>query len=166
MMAALKDWLMTVIAVSVLCAAADSLMPEGGIKKAGRLTCALCVLCVMLSPLAEMRGQSLTQWIENYAHGLDEVRTHLERQTDQTQKNVIEEACAAYISDKAAQLGVLCRVEVDCVRHEEGLWLPKSIRLWGDFDDVTQSRMTELLERQLGVGVDEQSYYGTKEGPA
>lgn len=166
MMAALKDWLMTVIAVSVLCAAADSLMPEGGVKKVGRLACALCVLCVMLSPLAAARGQNLTQWMENYEHELNEMRAQLEDQTGQTQKSVIEEACAAYVSDKAAQLGVQCRVEVDCVRHEEGLWLPQSIRLWGNFDDVNQSRMTELLEQQLGVSVDEQSYYGTKEGPA
>ena len=38
MMAALKDWLMTVIVVSLLCAAADSIMPEGGVKRVGGLS--------------------------------------------------------------------------------------------------------------------------------
>lgn len=156
---------MAVIAVSILCAAADSLMPEGGVKQAGRLACALCMLCVILMPVVKMQGQSLTRWIEDYAAELNEVRTALERQTEQTQKAVIEEYFASYISDKAAEMEVQCRVEVDCVYHDEGIWIPSSICLWGNFDDVAQSQMTGLLERQLGVSIEKQTYYVTKEGP-
>lgn len=162
-MAALKDWLMAVIAVSILCAAVDSLMPEGAVKRVGKLACSLCVLCVTLSPLAAVRGENLTDWLAELAAEGETIRAELEEQTGRTQKTVIEEHCAAYISDKAEELGLNCRVEVDCVPDPEGLWLPESVRLWGEFDDVAQSRMTELLERQLGVAVEKQTYYRTKE---
>jgi len=163
MMGAVRDWLMAVIAVSVLCAAADSIMPEGGVKQVGKLACSLCVLCVTLSPLAAARGEGLTHWLSELTAQGETLRGELEEQTRQTQKVVIEEHCAAYISDKAAELGLNCRVEVDCDANPEGLWLPQNIRLWGEFDDVAQSRLTELLERQLGVAVENQTYYRTKE---
>lgn len=164
MMAAVKGWLMELIAVSILCAAADSLMPEGGVKKIGKLVCSLCVLCVTLSPLAALRGESIAGWMQAWDAELEESRMQLEEQTGQTQKAVIEEYCRAYISDKAAELGLACRVEVDCAYHTDGLWLPESVRLWGAFTDVTQSRLTELLERQLGIAAGDQTYYQTKEG--
>ncbi len=162
-MVALRDWLVSVVAVSVLRAAADSLMPAGGVKKVGKLACTLCVLCVMLAPLAALRGMDLTQWLAGQSGELEQIRTELEQQAGQWQKTVIEENCAAYISDKAAELGVVCRVEVDCVSHTDGLWLPEAVRLWGTFDDVAQSRMSELLERQMGLDATQQSYYQTEE---
>jgi len=165
-MGALKEWLMAVIAISLLCAAADSLMPPGAVKKMGKLVCSLSVLCVTISPLAAVRGETLTDWMEGISGQMDELRAGLEEEAGQNQKAVIEEHCAAYISDKAAELGIVCRVEVDCVSHPDGLWLPACVRLWGEFDDVAQSRLTELLERQLGIPAAEQSYYLTKEeGP-
>lgn len=157
---------MAVIAVSLLCAAADSLMPPGAVKKVGKLVCSLSVLCVTISPLSAMRGASLTDRIEDFSGQIGELRAELEEETGQNQKAVIEEHCAAYISDKAAELGIVCRVEVDCVPHPDGLWLPACVRLWGDFNDVAQSRLTGLLEGQLGIPAAEQSYYLTKEeGP-
>lgn len=161
MMAALKEWLMGVIAVSVLCAAADSLMPGGSVKKVGRFACGLVMLCVMLEPLAALRGSSITGWLEEYAYSIQTEEENLKHQVVHTQKAVIEEYCAAYISDKAAELGVTCRVEVECTYHADGLYLPQCARLWGNFSDVEQSRLTQLLETQLGIPIEEQTYYCT-----
>ena len=56
MMGAVGRWLTAVIAVSLLCAAADALMPQGAVKWAGRLVCALVLMGAVLSPLAELDG--------------------------------------------------------------------------------------------------------------
>jgi len=163
-MEALREWLMGVVVLSVLWAAADSLMPEGGVKKVGKLAGTVAILCVVLEPLAALRDISLTDWTARYREMMDEIRLTLEEQTGRTQKSVIEEHCASYISDKAAQLGVVCRVEVDCAFHADGLWLPERVRLWGKFSDVQRSRMTELLTGQLGVAWEELTFYITGEG--
>ena len=36
MMGAVRGWLLAVIAVSLLCAVADALMPPGGVRRVGR----------------------------------------------------------------------------------------------------------------------------------
>ena len=161
MMEGIRNWLMAVISVSVLIAAAESLMPAGSVKKVGQFVCGLVLLCVLARPLGALRGESLTEWMEEYRMTLERQEEELERQAGQTEKAVIEEYCQAYILDKAEQFGITCRVEIQCARQEEGLWLPRSVQLWGRFEPETQSRLTELLERELGIAVSEQTYYLT-----
>ena len=161
MMEGIRNWLMAVISVSVLIAAAESLMPAGSVKKVGQFVCGLVLLCVLARPLGALRGESLTEWMEEYRLTLERQEEELERQAGQTEKAVIEEYCQAYILDKAKQFGITCRVEIQCARQEEGLWLPRSVQLWGRFEPEAQSRLTELLERELGIAVSEQTYYLT-----
>lgn len=161
MMEGIRNWLMAVISVSVLIAAAESLMPAGSVKKVGQFVCGLVLLCVLARPLGALRGESLTEWMEEYRLTLERQEEELERQAGQTEKAVIEEYCQAYILDKAEQFGITCRVEIQCARQEEGLWLPRSVQLWGRFEPEAQSRLTELLERELGIAVSEQTYYLT-----
>lgn len=161
MMEGIRNWLMAVISVSVLIAAAESLMPAGSVKKVGQFVCGLVLLCVLARPLGALRGESLTEWMEEYRMTLERQEEELERQAGQTEKAVIEEYCQAYILDKAEQFGITCRVEIQCARQEEGLWLPRSVQLWGRFEPEAQSRLTELLERELGIAVSEQTYYLT-----
>ena len=163
MIEGVKSWLTGIIMLCILCAAADSLMPEGAARKAGKLVCSMALVCVMLKPVGALKGVDLTGVIREYSREVEEVQLELERQVSATQKTVIEEQCAAYIADKAAQLGVICRVEVECEPTDEGIWLPARVRLWGGFSDVEQSRMTDFLVRQFGVGVEEQSYFITGE---
>ena len=161
MMEGIRNWLMAVISVSVLIAAAESLMPAGSVKKVGQFVCGLVLLCVLARPLGALRGESLTEWMEEYRMTLERQEEELERRAGQTEKAVIEEYCQAYILDKAEQFGITCRVEIQCARQEEGLWLPRSVQLWGRFEPEAQSRLTELLERELGIAVSEQTYYLT-----
>ena len=161
MMAGVKSWLMAVISVSVLITAADSLMPAGGVKKVGRLACGLVLLCVLSRPLAALRGVELAGYLAEYGQTLRQEEAELERQGNEMRKTVIEDYCAAYILDKAEELGISCRAEVECGRNGEGLYLPKRARLWGKFEPAVQSRLTELLERELGIPASEQTYYLT-----
>ncbi len=163
MMEFLREWLMGIVAASILCAAADSLMPDGGVKRIGKLAGALVILCVTLQPLAQLRGMDLTQLLSQYNQSIRQEEHSLLEQTQRTQKAVMEEHCAAYISDKAAQMGVVCRVEVECELHADGLYLPRRARMWGTFSDVEQSQLTRLLQRELGIPIEEQSYYHAKE---
>ena len=157
----IRDWLMAVITLSVVIAGAQSLMPHGGVRQVGSLVCGLVLLCAFLHPLCALEGGSLVERMESYAFSVGEREEALEYQVEQSRKKVIEEFCAAYIVEQAAQLGLECRAEVDCTVGEDGLWIPEAARLWGDFDDVTQSRLTQLLETELGIVWSAQTYYLT-----
>ena len=158
-MGVLRDWLMTVITVSVIIAGAQSLMPRGGVRQVGQLVCGLVLLCVLARPLCAVSEVSVVEILEEYAEHVRVREGELELQAGQTRKSVIEEYCGTYILDQAAQMGISCEVKVECSMSGDGLWLPHSAELRGDFDAVTQSRLTELLERDLGIPVEEQTYY-------
>ena len=161
MMGQLRDWLMAVITVSVVIAGAKSLMPPGGVRQVGQLVCGLVLLCVLLRPLCAVEGTSVSRFLEEYAHELQTRETELEHQVESGRRSVMEQFCGTYIEEQAAQLGLECRAEVDCVLNADGLWIPQSARLWGEFDDVTRSRLTGLLETELGILPAAQTYYLT-----
>lgn len=161
MMEEIKAWLMAVIALSVVIAGARSLMPIGGVRQVGGLVCGLVLLCTFLRPLCAVEGESIARWVETYTLSVQSREEELEKQVDRGRKAVIEEFCGTYIVEQAAQLGMDCRAEVDCTMSGDGLWVPEAARLWGEFDDVTQSRLTQLLETELGIPRSAQTYYLT-----
>ena len=48
------------------------------------------------------------RWLEEYHLGLEDRTQELERQVDEQMKTIIEQEYAAYIVDKAAELGLTC----------------------------------------------------------
>ena len=106
MMELLRTWMMGVTAAAILCALADRLMPDGPVRRVGRLTMGLVMLAAVLHPLIHLEGASAeapeTDWSAQTAVQIQS----LEEERNQTMKAIIEQEFAAYIVDKAAQLGV------------------------------------------------------------
>ena len=62
-MGAVRGWLLTVIAASLLCALADALMPPGAVKRVGRLVCGLVLLAAILSPAVRLDVAEGERWL-------------------------------------------------------------------------------------------------------
>ena len=152
------QWLLSIVAASVLCAVAEELMPSGSVKQVGKLVCGLVILWVLLAPLKTLGSVLELDWFEEYNMQMAQTKQELELQVETDRKAVIEEKCAAYIVDKAAELGVACTVEVYCRVGEEGLYLPEHVKLTGVFSDVAQSQMTQLLEEEFALASGQQEY--------
>ena len=54
MMAGVQLWLRSVLAVSLLCALADALTPQGGVKRVQRLVCGLVLAAAALGPAVRL----------------------------------------------------------------------------------------------------------------
>lgn len=48
------NWLTGVTAAAILCALANSLMPDGPVRRVGRLACGLAVLAAVLGPVLRL----------------------------------------------------------------------------------------------------------------
>ena len=112
-MTAVRSWLLAVIAVSLMCAAAEALMPPGPGRRVGRLVCGLALLSAVLSPLAGLDLDGGQQWLEDYLSSLDGRTAELEETVNSQMKGIIEGEYAAYIVDKAARLGLTCSARVE-----------------------------------------------------
>lgn len=164
-MGGVRGWLLAVLSASILCALADSLMPAGAVKRVGRLVCGLALMCAVLSPVSGLDLAEGRTWMEDYFLGLEERRSELEQQVNQGTKTVIEEKCAAYIVDKAAQMGLRCTARVSCREDGEGLYLPEQIWVTGALAPEETGRLARIIREDLGVPLEQQVYNSEEELP-
>ena len=165
MMDGVRSWLMALIAASALCALADGLMPAGPVKGVGKVVCAMVLVCAVLSPVARLDLTAGQRWVEDYFNALEWEREELSGQVDEQMKAVIEREYAAYIEDKAAQMGITCAVSVESRMDGDGLWVPDRIRVSGLLSDVEQSRLGQLIRENLGIPPEKQGYTPEGEKP-
>lgn len=164
-MSGVRGWLLAMISAAILCALADCLMPSGPVKRVGKLVCALVLLCAILTPAVQLDLEGSRDWLESWFNDLELREAELEEQVSGDMKVVIEQKCAAYIVDKAAEMGVICTAKVSCRAGEEGLPLPDRAEVTGCFTDTEQSMLTQLICTDLGVPEERQAYYVEEESP-
>ena len=165
MMGAVRSWLLSVIAVSLLCAVADALMPSGAVKRVGRLVCGLVMLGAILSPLAGLDLEESQRWLERYLVSVQTREGELEETVNSQIKVIIERELAAYIVDKAAELGLTCRAQVECSMSEDGLYLPVRTKVIGSMTADVQGKLIQLIASELGVPAQSQIYAEEEEMP-
>lgn len=154
-MGAARGWLLAVISVSLLCSVADALMPPGAVRRVGKLVCGLVLLAAVLSPLREPDLDSGRRWLTDYFSALDRQASELNETVDSQMKSIIERGCAAYIVDKAAQLGLTCSVRVECRAGEDGLYLPVRADVSGTLSEDGRTQLLQIIREDLGIPEDQ-----------
>ena len=163
MMAGLRSWLLALVAASLICALADALMPKGSVKRVGRLVCGLVLASAILSPLAGLDVESGQSWLERHLASVEFQRAALEEEVNGQMKVIIEQEYAAYIVDKAAQLGAACSARTEC-RRDGGLYLPQRVEVTGAVPPPLQAELVQIIVRDLGVP-EEQIDFSEEEAP-
>lgn len=163
MIGAVRSWLLAVISVSLLCAVAGALMPQGAVKRVGRLVCGLVLLAAILSPLAELDVEAGQRWLDSYTAGISGQESELRETVNRQMKTIIEQKYAAYIVDKAAQHGLTCSARVECRETEEGLYLPVRAEVTGSWTVSAQGRLSQILSQDLGIPAQSQIYVNEEE---
>ena len=159
-----RMWLLSVLAVSLLCALADALMPKGPVKGVGKLVCGLMLAWAVVSPVAKLDLESGQKWMEHFDAGLDRRGEELKKQVDGEMKGIIEEEYEAYIVDKAAQLGAVCTAEVEC-REEEGMYLPDRALIRGELSQPVSRELSRTLSGELGLPRENITFEGEEGTP-
>ena len=153
-----------ITAAAILCALANSLMPEGAVRRVGKLACGLLMLSAVLRPLVEVEALSPGDLLKDYqARAAVQAQT-LEEERNAALKSVIEQEFAAYIVDKAAQMGAACTAQVTCQLGEDGVFLPRSAALQGSFTPRQKEDMACILEEELAIPRARQSFPTKEEG--
>ena len=165
MMGAVRSWLLSLIAVSLACAVADALMPQGAVKRVGRLVCGLAMVLAILTPLARLDLEDSQRWLEDWLADTRLREEELSKQAGESLKSIIEAECAAYIVDKAAQLGADCGARVLCQATEDGIYLPVRTEVTGTLTVTIQRKLIQAIQTDLGVPEEQQIYINEEEKP-
>ena len=106
MMEAVRTWLTAVVLVSLLLSVAQSLIPEGTLRRAASFTGGLVLLFALLRPVLGADLGRLELDFDGYQAEIADRQEELAAAQTETLAELIAEETEAYIWDKAGELGV------------------------------------------------------------
>lgn len=158
----LKTWLLSVAAAALVTSIAAALSPEGAPRKVAKFSGGLLLLLALISPLRTLDDRDLESFTSKYTVSVAEaVKTHSAEDAELV-KSIIEQESAAYISDKAAALGVAqCQVTVTCRVTEEGFPALEQVTVRGSGEDAAWSALSEAITADFSLGKEAQRFERT-----
>lgn len=146
-------------AVSLLCGAALSILPEGGVKRVAEILCTASLILAVVSPIKELDMDAYA--LESAR--LHEMETSLARQSQEANERlnrvVIEREYEAYIMDKASELGANdIKADVEVQWSIEGFWIPYGAELSSNCGSETRERLAQLVQSDLGIPYERQRW--------
>lgn len=159
MTGAARGWLLGVTAAALALALAETLAPEGGAKRVCRLAGGMALLLAAAGPLAGLLdGGLLARTVEGWRDKARSYELELEEKNDLFYLSIIEEETAAYIVDKAKEIGFDCQAEVTYGYDEDGVPRPWEVTARGSWTREQREYLSRLLEEELGVPAQRQFY--------
>ena len=163
MMDLIRNWLVGVTAAAMVVALADSLAPEGTVKKIGKLAGGLLLIVAILQPLVSLDYEAMAAALTNYRIEAEGYSSALEVENERLMKTIIEEQTGAYIQDKAGELDVACTARVTCQATADGSLYPASVVIYGELTQEQMNALSRIIEGDLAISAENQQYERTKE---
>ena len=157
MLAWIKTWLLGLTAAALLVAAAQSLMPGGAVRRVGRLTGGLVLLLAALGPVLTLDQDALSRALSEYHLPVEQVEAFQNSGGD-VFKELIEEEAGAYISDKAAALGIQGSIAVEARAGEDGYPVPYRVTVAGALTQQQRQALTRRIEADFAIPSEGQIY--------
>lgn len=157
MSAALREYLMALVACALLAALASALLPEGAARRAVCFACGLLTLVCAVRPLLRIDTQTLARSISRLEMEQDAARTGVEVKNRELVSAIIKEKCETYILDKAAQLDLALSAEVT-IGGVDGYPYPTAVRLTGEPTPEQKLQLQRYIERELAIPKEEQTW--------
>lgn len=149
-MEGLREWLMGVVAASMLTAVVQAVMPEGAVKKVGQMACGLALFLAVVSPILGARYTQLVSLLDEYEQQLAETESELEETEKTLTASFIDEETGAYIQGKTEELGVTCQVQVIWDWSGE-VPEPSGAMITGELTTEEQTALTQALSEDLAL---------------
>lgn len=151
MMELVRSWLMGVTCAAMLLALAEILTPEGSVKRICRLAGGVVLLLAAIGPVAKLEEADFARITGQYKNRAEEYREALDEETENLYESIIEEKTAAYIMDKAEELGMTCQVSVTVGWEPDGTPRPAAVILHGIWTKEQREALTQKISSDLGI---------------
>ena len=144
----LREWLLGVTAAALAIALAQSLTPEGTVKKVGKLVGGLVLLLAVIKPIAQVDPTALA--------GLWTVPGYEAEATTQGGEEVLKiliaQKTGAYIVDKGQSLGCeVTEAQVTVAGDDSGWPVPWSVVVQGDWTVEQREELSRVITEELDI---------------
>ena len=154
MMEHVRQWLSSIVVVSLLLSVVQSLVPKGSLRRVASFLSGLVLLAVLLEPLPKLDLEGLE--LRGLQEETEKVRRQLEAEQETALKAGIAEQTEAYISDKAASLGLTAEGRVETVAGADGVPVPWRVEVEGGYTE----ELAQWMETELGIPRERQDWHG------
>ena len=122
-----------------------ALIPKGAILTAAKCAGSLILILVMLRPLVTLQVEDLAVSYDVWEERTTEQTEQLTQDNLSSMEALIEEECSAYISEKAAQLGLTVKAEVLC-EVRDGVPFPAEVTLDIPYNEMLSDTIAADLD--------------------
>ncbi len=122
-----------------------ALIPKGAILTAAKCAGSLILILVMLRPLVTLRLEDLAVSYDVWEERTTEQTEQLAQDNLSEMEALIEEECSAYISEKAAQLGLTVKAEILC-EVRDGVPFPAEVTLDTPYNEMLSDTIAADLD--------------------
>lgn len=160
MIGAVRSWLTSIAAVTLMLTVVQTMVPEGTLRKISGFTGGLLLLAALLQPALKTDLGRLRLDFSDYQEAVQERTAELDEAGKEELAAIIAGRTAAYISDKADALGSPVAVRVETRPGEDGVPLPWSAELEGPRSQA----LAAWVEGELGIPAERQVWHEGKTG--
>ena len=157
MIGAVRSWLTSIAAVTLMLTVVQTLVPEGTLRKISGFTGGLLLLAALLQPVLKTDLGRLRLDFSDYEAAIEERAAELDAGGKEELAAIIAGRTAAYISDKADALGLTVTVRVE-TELEAGTPIPASAELRGPYSQG----LADWIAEELGIPAERQVWHDGK----
>ena len=150
-----SQWLHAVIYTGIVCSIALMLSPDGRVKNALKILCAVAMCAAIVSPLSELDFDAYSKAMARCRLDAEQYTTQGEQYSKNLKRTIIEDECRAYILDKAASLGLTVTVELE-METRAATPYPKAVTIHGEATPVQKQQLQQYLEQTFAIPVQRQ----------
>lgn len=161
MIDALAQWVRTLAAGAIFCAAALLLVPEGSGKRAVKLVCAAVLTILLVGPLRQLDADRLAELLTVQKLDSAVLTADAEELSEELLGSIIRKETEEYIWDAARRLGIAELGVRLRLRTVDGLPCPWSVELTGKYTKDQREELSLMLEGELGIPGERQTWSET-----
>jgi len=158
MMDLLTDWVIGITCAAMALAAVQMLVPDGALRKVANLAGGLILLLVLAAPLTKLEISELTLALTEYRMKETGSSALLELENKRLVLEIVEEQTAAYILEKAEEMGIRCAVDVYCVCNDDGNVFSESVTIEGRISENEKEKLSRWIEHNLAILKENQTF--------
>lgn len=145
--------------LSVLFGLITGAIPDRSVKSVTELLCTCILVLCILSPLKELDYDRLSLDLAKFSELEKELTQSAEKERERLNREVIEREYAAYILDKANELGAQTQnVRVTVKWSTEGIWVPWEAYIEYRGEEAAKAPAAERITADLGIPEERQTW--------
>ena len=150
-----RQWILGIVAAAVCIALLRELVPKGAAGTVMRISGGVVLFLVMVRPLTGIDAAELHLRYIDYQQQIDRQIEVYQKEYDRQMEESIAKETGAYISKRAAQMGIVCTAVVE-TQQKEGLVLPVAVAL----DIPRDESLSSWIAREIGINPGQQYWEG------